>query len=341
MKKYANIPIFIAHEGCPNTCVFCNQKKITGTSLPADRDIIPEIERALSTVGEDTEVEIAFFGGSFTGIERDLMTRLLSDAYRFVESGRVAGIRLSTRPDYIDEEILDILERYGVQNIELGIQSASDRVLLASKRGHTFEQTERACSMIVERGFTLGGQMMTGLPESTVEDEVYTARKICELGAREARIYPTVVFCDTELCDMARDGRYTPPMLDEAVERTAAAYKVFLRNGVKVLRIGLQSSDNLSDESEVYAGANHPALRELCEGRIYLDLIKESIACHTLCGDEKRLVISCAKGEVSKVTGHKKENIEKLRKLLGDIEIKVESTLSDKYKVETKFEERK
>ncbi len=338
MKKHANIPIFIAHEGCGNSCVFCNQKKITGTSLPADRNIAPEIEKALCTLGDDVETEIAFFGGSFTGIDRALMTRLLSDAYKYIADGRVKSIRLSTRPDYIDEEILDILASYGVRNIELGIQSASDKVLELSKRGHTFETTKRACRMITERGFVLGGQMMIGLPGSTAEDEILTAREICRLGAKEARIYPTVVFYDTELCDMTRSGKYLPLAVEQAVERTAQVYKIFLENGVKVLRIGLQSSENLSDDSQVYAGANHPALGELCESRVYLELIAQSIKKLARNGNERTLVIKCHSGELSKVIGHKKENKQKIAELVGHgIEIKVVGGLREKYTVETEF----
>lgn len=342
-KKHANIPIFIPHEGCPNGCVFCNQKKITGTSKGACRDITAEIETALETVDtKNCHTEIAFFGGSFTGIDRVEMIRLLESAYRFIKDGRVKSIRLSTRPDYIDVETLDILNNFGVKHIELGIQSVSDKVLAASKRGHTADTAKKACEMIVKRGFVLGGQMMIGLPCSTLSDELETARMIVNSGALEARIYPTVVFYETELCEMAKRGEYIPLELSDAVKRAAACYRIFLEQGVKVLRVGLQSSENLSDETEVFAGANHPALGELCEGEVYLDLIKESLHGKTVEGNT--LVIEAPFGEVSKVSGHKKENKNAILRFLSENgpdmvkNIKITERFDEKFKVDTYFE---
>ncbi|MBQ7399644.1 MAG: radical SAM protein [Clostridia bacterium] len=319
MKRHANIPIFIPHEGCRNECVFCNQRTITGTCQSSDRDIIPEIENALSTIGSDTEIEIAFFGGSFTGIGIDKMTRLCDDAYRFVKDGRVSSIRLSTRPDYIDKEILDILKSRGVTHIELGIQSMKQEVLDGCKRGHTVADTEKACALIREYGFILGGQMMIGLPYSTGEDELYTARKIVKMGAVEARIYPCVVFKGTELCNMAGSGVYSPLSVEEAVKRSADVYGIFTENSVNVLRIGLQSSENLSSDDEVYGGANHPAMGELVMGEYYYRLILEKldkIKTRENSAEEKRLIIYCAENMVSKISGQNKRN---KTRLLSDI----------------------
>lgn len=327
IKKHANIPVFIPHEGCPNGCVFCNQKKITGQCGGSKRDIKPEIERALSTIDtKSTDVEIAFFGGSFTGIDKDDMERLLKDAFSYVEKGLVSSVRISTRPDYITPEILEILKKYGVLHIELGIQSADDTVLVASKRGHTSETAKNACRMITDAGFVLGGQMMIGLPMSTPEAEQETARMICDCGAKEARIYPTVVFHETELCEMAKRGEYTPLDIRDAVERTAKCFKIFLENGVKVLRVGLQSSENLSDEAEVFGGANHPALGEMCISAVYLEIIKEELLKKLDDANGKNtLVIECAVSEKSKVSGHKKANKEKLISYLSDIGIKIKN----------------
>ncbi|MBE6571148.1 MAG: radical SAM protein [Ruminococcaceae bacterium] len=341
-KKHANIPIFIPHEGCPNGCVFCNQKKITGTTALARRNIVPEIEAALATIDPDVfETEIAFFGGSFTGIDRSEMKRLLECVNSFVKEGRVSSIRLSTRPDYINGEILDILSNYGVLHIELGVQSASDAVLSASKRGHTAECAKKALQMIVDRGFVAGGQMMIGLPGSTLADEIQTAKTICECGALEARIYPTVVFYDTELCNMAKRGEYIPLTTADAAKRAAKCYRIFLENGVKVLRVGLQSSENLSSENEVFAGANHPALGELCEGRVYLDLIKEDIE-KKLCTNGNTLVIEAPFGETSKISGHKKENKTALLQYLCNKQktvrnIKIVEKFDEKFRINTYF----
>ncbi len=338
--QHANIPIFIPHEGCPNGCVFCNQRRITGNTLCADRDIVPEIEGALSTIGTK-EAQIAFFGGSFTGIDRNVMIRLLDDAYEFVKKGLVSSIRLSTRPDYISCEILDILLARGVKTIELGIQSADDGVLAASKRGHTFADSERACRMIKEYGFELGGQMMIGLPGSTPDSEIETARRICELGADQTRIYPTVVFWDTELCEMAQKGEYSPISIDDAVVRTAQVYKVFLAHGVTVLRVGLQSGEGLSDTNSVYAGANHPALGELCESLIYRDIIKDSL-CDIHGFGRKKLVISCPFGEVSKIVGQKRMNKTEITSFLREkgvelSDFRVIECFDEKFRVETKL----
>lgn len=343
-KRHANIPVFIPHEGCPNDCVFCNQRKITGTALPADRDIRPEIDAALATIDPAVyDTEIAFFGGSFTGICRQTMEKLLCTAHEYIKAGKVSTIRLSTRPDYIDGEILDILSAYGVKHIELGIQSASDKVLAASRRGHTFADTVRACGLITSRGFVLGGQMMTGLPCSSPEDELFTAQEICRLGAKEARIYPTVVFHDTELCNMAQNGKYIPLSVENAVQRTSECLKVFIKNNVKVLRVGLQSSENLSNPDEVFAGAVHPALGELCDSRIYLDIIKEKILqALPVAKGAKNLVIYAPSGEISKVAGHKKTNKTEISRFLHElgfenINIKITQQQLEKYNVNIQF----
>lgn len=310
-----NIPIFIPHEGCKNACVFCNQKTITGTQGKAHRDIRVEIDKALSTISPDDNVMIAFFGGSFTGLDKALMTRLCDTAYDYVKKGLVASIRLSTRPDYIDQDILDILKERGVTNIELGIQSMSQKVLDASKRGHTVNDTVNACKLIVDKGFTLGGQMMIGLPGSTYEDEIYTAEQIVSLGAKEARIYPTVVFHDTELCNMTQNDIYKPLKLEDAVKRSASVYGIFKDAGVNILRVGLQSSESLSDESLVFAGPNHPSLGELVMSEYFYEKImskKDDIARMIKAKKGTDLCILCHKSDVSKIIGNKSTNLKKL-----------------------------
>lgn len=329
-KRHINIPIFIPHEGCPNSCVFCNQHTITCTENGgASRDIRLEIEQCLATIDkEECECEIAFFGGSFTGIDRKDMIRLLETAYEYVRCGSVQSIRLSTRPDFIDEEILELLGRYGVRHIELGIQSLDDSVLEASKRGHTAETSRRACRMITEHGFSLTGQMMIGLPGATIGSEVETAKEIVSLGADSARIYPAVVFFDTELCHMAKRGEYTPLTNEQAAERAAKVYKVFAQGSVKLLRIGLQSGEGLSDD-KVYGGANHSAIGEMVLGAYYYDLICEK--CRYLAengeitkGDVIILEVGCAVGEASKVAGQKKINKKKITDCFATLGVKVD-----------------
>lgn len=315
MKKHANIPIFIPHLGCPNQCVFCNQHTISGVESFEPESVVDIIEEALATIGEK-EAEIAFFGGSFTGIDRDLMIRLLEIANSYLTLGKVSAIRCSTRPDYIDEEILDILKKYGVKVIELGLQSTSPEVLSKTKRGHDFSAEERACRMIVENGFSLIGQMMIGLPASSMESEIKTAKFIISSGAVGARIYPTVVFKETELCDMAISGKYRPLSLESAVARSAAVMKLFIENGVEVIRVGLCSSDNLSGEDTYFAGPNHPAIGELVENELYYKLIYDKLS--SMKTENTNIRVFVPRGALSKAIGQKKKN--KLR-LINDFKL--------------------
>ncbi len=311
--KHANIPIFIPHLGCPNNCVFCNQRSISG-HLDFDAEKVrDEIENALATIGE-REAEIAFFGGSFTGIDRSLMLYLLGVAKEYINLGKVSGIRLSTRPDYIDREILDILKSHGVTAVEIGLQSMCDHVLLSCKRGHDSACAEQACRLVKEYGFELVGQMMIGLPESTVHDEIYTANKLCRMGVDAVRVYPTVVFCDTELAEMTGRGDYTPITNEEAVTRTKEVLKIFDRQGVKCLRVGLCASENLLSDEAVIGGANHSAIGELAMGEVFFDRM-----CEALDGLSDELLpgakidVFVPRGATSKAVGQRKKNLLRLQ----------------------------
>lgn len=340
MKKHINIPIFIPHLGCPNQCVFCNQHTITGAEFHAET-VRTQIEEALLTVNKETEAEIAFFGGSFTGIDRALMIELLEIANSYIISGRVKAIRCSTRPDYIDQEVLDILKQYNVGVIELGLQSTDNNVLSLCKRGHDFESEKKACELILENGFQLVGQMMIGLPGSDAETERATADFIVKSGAVGTRIYPTVVFNDTELCHMARVGRYSPLTEREAIVRSADVFKIFKDNGIDVIRIGLCSSENLSDEATYFAGPNHPALGELVESEFYYKIIMDKLS-YADKSVEMHIRICCACGELSKVVGHKKINKQRIQSLFPALQISIkESSELEKYELSIYIEEGK
>ena len=318
--RHINIPVFIPHLGCPNMCVFCNQKTISGT-MEFDRESVRGIiDEALSTIPLDAETEIAFFGGSFTGIDRDLMIYLLQLADEYVRAGRVAGIRLSTRPDYINDEILEILRQYPVRTVELGIQSMDDGVLAASRRGHTAEQSRAACRAVKQSGFELIGQMMTGLPGATSESEVATAKEICSMGADGARVYPTVVFCDTELCRMAQSGEYHVADEDEIVVRTKDVLAEFAKANVPVIRVGLCASENLADDSMVWGGANQSAVGELAMGELYMDIITQKLEQANVSGG--RVMLAVPRGEVSKAVGQKKKNTRRLMQKFDLCDIK-------------------
>jgi len=317
MKKHVNIPLFIPHMGCPNQCVFCNQHTISGTcSFHADR-VKEQIEAALCTILPETTCEIAFFGGSFTGIDRKLMIELLDTAQLYVDRGQVAGIRMSTRPDYIGEDVLQILSRYQILAVELGIQSMDDGVLSVCKRGHTAEDTRRACAMLVGAGIPWVGQMMIGLPGASSETEVKCAKEICSMGAAACRIYPTIVLQDTMLASWAKDGCYVPLTVDEAVERSCLALDVFQKNHVPCLRIGLCDSEMLHDPQVCLAGPVHPAMGELVGSRLYRNKMEKQMQklladTETLSGIE--LIVEVPLGDTSQVIGQKRQNILYLEK---------------------------
>ena len=307
--RHCNIPIFIPHLGCPNQCVFCNQRSISGCHGFCEENVKKQIEEALSTLTGEDEVEIAFFGGSFTGIERNLMLRLLETAEAFVRGGQVESIRLSTRPDYIDGEILELLSRYTVREIELGLQSMDDEVLLASRRGHTARDARRACHAVKAAGFGLVGQMMIGLPRSTRESEIMTARAIIEAGADAVRIYPTVVFYDTPLCDMTKSGAYVPLTIEEAVVRSADVLEIFESAKIPCRRLGLCSTEELTSPQTVCAGPNHPALGEMVLGELFYRRIYAFLKERGLFGTE--VLIEVPMREVSRAVGYKRANIDR------------------------------
>ena len=321
MSRHVNIPIFIPHLGCPNNCVFCNQRSISGHMSFDPASVETEIETALSTISSEDECEIAFFGGSFTGIDRSLMIDLLERAQKYIDSGRVGSIRLSTRPDYINDEILTILSRYGVRTVELGLQSLSDRVLEASGRGHDAVCAEAACALVKKYGFELIGQMMIGLPLSDEAAEIETAQKICSMGADGARVYPTVVFRDTELCSMTERGQYVPLTDEEAALRTAKVLDVFDRAGVPCIRVGLCASENLADESRVVGGANHPSVGEMAMSELYFSRICGEL--DKLSAKGGKLTVYVSRGSVSKAVGQKKRNKLKLCEKYGLKDVKV------------------
>ena len=264
--KHSNISIFVPHNGCPNACTFCNQREITGQSYqPVPQDVINAVNIARQ-YSDTKNTEIAFFGGSFTAIPRDYMLSLLEAAYPFVKSGEFYGIRLSTRPDCINEEILDILKSHGVTAIELGTQSMCDDVLTANKRGHSALDSVNASLLIKKYGFSLGLQMMTGLYKSSDEKDIYTAHKIADLQPDTVRIYPTIVMRGTELAQLYQNGLYIPQTLETAVPLCAELLQFFEEKHINVIRLGLHDSDSL--KQNMLAGAYHPAFRELCESEI-------------------------------------------------------------------------
>lgn len=320
--KHVNIPIFIPHLGCPNDCVFCNQRKITKTAEFDPDTVIPQIEAVLKTT-EGAQREIAFFGGSFTGIDRTLMIKLLEIGNSYIKNGDVTALRCSTRPDYINDEILDILKFYGMKTVELGIQSTDDNVLKACKRGHTKEQSMTAMKAVKAHGFDLIGQMMTSLPSSSLESEVKTAEDICACRADGARIYPTVVFCDTALAEMTQTGLYIPSSKDEIIQRAKEVKKVFIKNGVPVIRLGLQAQDNLGENGDIFAGEYDPSAGLAVDSAIYFEKTEKLLDEQTVTLKNVFVTLYVAKGHTSSAVGINKTNKEALIKKYGIYRIKV------------------
>lgn len=314
--KHATIPVFVPHLACPNRCVFCNQKRISGAeTVPLDP--YPVLKAAASGLSPKfTEVDIAFFGGSFTGIPRETMISYLSAAVRVRdEFPHITGIRLSTRPDYIDEEVLSVLSSYGVTAVELGVQSLNDKVLALSGRGHTAEDTRQAVSLLKRFPFETVLQLMPGLPGDTRQTIFDTARSAAELKPDSVRIYPCVVLRDTPLCEAYLRKEFVPLPLGEAVEICADLVTFFREKQIKILRVGLHASD-LVQNSGVVAGPFHPAFGELTEQTIYyrkivslLEKDRPAVA--------KRVRILVAPGEVSKAVGQKRGNLTALRERFG------------------------
>ena len=317
MKKQYIIPIFVPHLGCPNDCIFCNQKSISGQmKMITKKDVKNTIEFYLSNFKDkEAYIEVAFFGGSFTGIDEKLQEEFLSAAYEYVEAQKVNGIRISTRPDYINKNILKRLKKYKVQTIELGVQSANDYILKRSGRGHTFEDVKKASRLIRWHGFNLGHQMMVGLPESTRIDEINTAKKLIKLKPKMVRIYPVLVIKNTKLEKEYNKGAYEPIPLVQAVETCKEIYKMFTKKNIEVIRIGLQNTDEISspdnENSQVIAGPYHPAFRQLVESSVWYDIILHKIK--KLNVKVKEVEVTVHPSEVNNVVGHKRENILKLK----------------------------
>ncbi len=305
MMKHANVAVFVPHNGCPHQCSFCSQKSITGQSFqPQAQDVVNAVEIAVKSLGEKTrDSEIAFFGGSFTAIDRAYMLSLLDAAAPYLD--RFKGIRISTRPDCIDNEILDLLKQYKISAVELGVQSMSNIVLKANRRGHTAEDVCKSARLIKANGISLGLQMMTNLYQSAVEDDIYTARRIIALKPDTVRIYPTVVLSGTELARLYQQGSYIPYSLQKSVEECALLLKMFRQEKINVIRVGLHSGGEV--DSSFIAGAYHPAFRELCESKIMIDSILDYLKEHPFA--QKQIEIHVAPSDVSVCTGQHKRNI--------------------------------
>lgn len=311
--KHSNVAIFVPHEGCAHQCVFCNQHTISGElTKPAAQTVTQTLQNAIDQMGQRVKnAEIAFFGGSFTAIDPEYMHQLLAAALPFVGGDQFAGIRISTRPDTIDEQTLAVLKQYGVTAIELGAQSMDDHVLALNKRGHCARDVVESSQMIRAAGFSLGLQMMTGMVGDTGQGTMKTAKILAELCPDTMRIYPSVVFRNTELAQMYHEGRYEPQTLSQAVSLCVELLEFFIGKDIPVIRLGLHAGNGVEDAR--IAGPWHPAFRELCENEIYRKTALQSIAALGETSGNIQLIVH--KRALSKMIGQGARNIITLEKM--------------------------
>lgn len=304
MKKSV-IPVFIPHLGCPYRCVFCDQHKITGRqSVPTGADVAAKIEAY--TRGVKRHWEVAFYGGSFTAVDVRLQEELLAPAYAALASGTIGGLRCSTRPDCITPEILRRLQCYGLTTVELGVQSMDDTVLAAAKRGHTAADVETATALLRDFGFTVGHQLMPGLPGEDWASLAETTARVCRLKPDMVRIYPVVVIAGTELADLYGSGDYTPLSVDEGVRRAAYMKEHFLQQGIDCIRTGLQATEELDGTVAVIGGAYAPAMGDMVDSLRYGRQIRFLLeALERPC----RVMISYNRRDTSRTRGYKNENV--------------------------------
>lgn len=317
-KNYYIIPIFVPQEGCPHKCVFCNQDRITGLDEQVTSEIVRKtINEYLETIDTSKAiVEVSFFGGTFTGIKEEKQKEFLNIAKEYKDKGLINKIRLSTRPDYINNYILDYLKEYSVDIIELGVQSLDNDVLKKSGRGHTVEDVIKASRLIKEYNIVLGHQIMPGLPGDTFETDIKTVECSLQMNPDICRIYPSLVIKDTPMEIMYKRHTYTPYTLEEAVEISKVMYDMYRNAGVNVIRIGLQPTDSIAEGKDVVSGPFHPAFRELVEGSLIVDKI---------IGNTKNIsefTIEVNPKDISKLYANKKMYFNKLKVLNKKVTIK-------------------
>lgn len=333
MSKLNIIPVFVPHYGCPNDCIFCNQRKIT------NQDYIKDFEETKKSIEEylnyflnkDNETQIAFYGGSFTGLPKDVMEEFLGIGKSFIDRGVVNSLRLSTRPDYIDENILNTLKSYGVSTIELGVQSLVDEVLIANQRNHLSDVVYSSSKLIKDFGFKLGLQQMLGLYKSDPKMDLYTTDEFVKIGPEFVRVYPTLVIKDSYLEKLYLEGKYTPYSVDETINLCKDIYSKFYRNGIDVIRIGLQPTDNITLGQDVVAGPFHPSIRQLTIQELYKDAMDEVMKNFS----DQDIDVYVNNKELNYLVGNKGANKSYLMEKYDIKKFKVHGTNIDKIRIES------
>lgn len=319
--KYYIIPVFIPHYGCSHQCIFCNQRKITGMITPVTpAEVSTIMEYHLARITEKRHIEVAYYGGSFTALPECKQCELLQPAYQAFKEGRIHGIRLSTRPDYITPEIIERLEEYGVSTVELGAQALDDHILKLTRRGHNSQDIKSAVEIIKNTGIMCGLQLMVGLPGDSWPRLAKTACDVVSIRPDFVRIYPTLVIEGTELADRYRHNQYQPLNLAEAVSRSAFLKLIFDHVGIPVIRVGLQASEELSSESTVLAGPYHPAFGEMVDASIFRLMVTRWLDC--VQPDKQTVIIHNHVRDSSKLRGIASANVLYWKRLYPEMEFK-------------------
>lgn len=326
--RHFTIPVFIPMQACPFRCIFCDQEKISGhVKIPTFEEVSQIVEKHLATIPtENSIIELGFFGGTFTGLPLHQQETYLNAAKPYLESGKISGIRLSTRPDFIDEEILGLLKKHHVKTIELGAQSMNDEVLKKSGRGHSVADTITAAGLIVKNGFRLGLQMMVGLPGDTMEKAIYTAKQFVEMQAQDVRIYPLVVIKGTPLEKLYQSGKYVPLSLDAAVKITSEVYKIFEAAGVNIIRTGLHPSEGLLNGDDLVAGPFHVSFKEL----VLTELWREIFSNIQKPEKASQISISLAVKELNFAVGYQASNKNLLLKTYQKVSFIIDESLKNR-----------
>ncbi|MBW1786394.1 MAG: radical SAM protein [Deltaproteobacteria bacterium] len=312
------VPIFIPHEGCPHRCLFCEQGRITGVT--PGRVSAAKVERllnmALSSTGFHPErhPQVAFYGGTFTGLPLERMEELLGAAAPYLHSGRFRSIRVSTRPDALDAERLDLMKRHGVETVEVGAQSMNDRVLSLSRRGHGADDTVRAVQRLKAYGFNVGLQLMPGLPGDSPEVFRSTVAACLAMRPDTIRLYPALVIKGTGLAERYEADAYRPWSLETAVRACAEACERFENEGIPVIRLGLMDTPDLSREGRVLAGPRHPAFGFLVRSKMRLKALSRDLPRP---GETERIYIRVPEREIPLVRGHRNEGTRWIEQITG------------------------
>jgi len=321
------IPVFIPHQGCPQNCLFCNQVSISGKSAAAKEDDAALVSRTvtewLDRSRHRTEVQVAFYGGSFTCLPVGRQIRLLDAVHHFIQSNDVSSIRLSTRPDCIDAEICDLLLEKGVKTVELGIQSLDNHVLSASNRGHSCEDSLLAAGILKEKRLQLGIQLMPGLPGETTVSFFKSLQQVIAIKPDFVRLYPTLVIRGAGLAKEYENGKYEPMTMNRAIALCCRAKERLESAGIKIMRMGLQASETL--EKELLAGPYHPSFGELVAARYWFRRVRALLAA---CSPGKKLHLQISDRDISAFVGQKRINIKRLQKLGLEKRLKLETDKS-------------